>query len=342
MKLKLFVLGFVFLNVYFLQAQESAQELRMGSSYQGDVRAGKEQWYSVRHSEDCIITVETSGDLDTYIEVYDSSSNLITENDDGGEETNARVEIFASAGRTYLLKVRGYDEETYGSYRVWASNRPLPRPSELRFGALTSATLPEGGEQWYRIRPTSNGFVVVETFGNSFDTYLAAHDPSLKLITGDDNGGEGTNSRIELSVEAGKTYLFKLSGLNGKEYGPYQISAIFEPVPPDTERNTERSRAVAVKLGEAMHVYFRSLSESRWYRYDISRNGTAFVVQTRGSMDTLLVLYDGQGNKITEDDDGGEGVNACISQRLNPGTVYIEVKEISGQMGRCTLHAETR
>jgi hypothetical protein len=321
---------------------QNTQELRLGSSLQGVMRDGREQWYSIRHTEDSFITVETSGSLDTYIELYDSSRNLLAENDDGGEDANARVEFFASAGRTYLFKVRGYNDEVNGSYRVWASNRPLPRPSELRFGALTTATLPEGGEQWYSIRPGSNGFIVIETFRNSFDTYLEAYDSSWKMIAENDDGGEGTNARIELSVEAAKTYIFKLKGLDRSEYGSYQISASFEAIPPDTERNTERSRAVTARLGEAVQVYFRAPSESRWYRYEISRNGTTFVVQTRGGLDTILNLYDGQGNRIAEDDDSGEGLNASILQRLNAGIVYIEVKEISGNMGRCTLHLETR
>jgi hypothetical protein len=340
MKLKLIVLGFVFLNAYFLQAQ-NAQELRVGSAVQGNMREGQEQWYSVRNTENSFLTVETSGSIDTYIEAYDSSRNLIAEDDDGGESSNARVDFFASAGTTYLFKVRGYDESISGPYRIWASNRPLPRPSELRFGALTSGTLAEGGEQWYSVRATSGGFVVAETFGDSFDTYLVAYDSSWKVIAENDDGGEDTNSRIELFVESGKTYIFKLIAYGGGS-GPYQISASFEAIPPDTERNTERSRAVAARLGEAIPVFLRAQSESRWYRYDVARNGTTLVVQTRGNLDTYLTLYDARGNKIAEDDDGGENYNASISQRLNSGTVFIEAKELSGQMGRFTLHLETR
>jgi len=126
------------------------------------------------------------------------------------------------------------------------------------------------------------------------------------------------------------------------EGGPYRIRASIESLPPETEWNTERSRAVTIKLGEAIPVFLRSPSESRWYRYDISRAGTQFVVQTRGNMDTTLALYDAQGKLIEEDDDSGDGTNALLSVRLNSGTVYIEVKEYNDGVGRCTLHAETR
>jgi hypothetical protein len=214
-------------------------------------------------------------------------------------------------------------------------------PRELRFGTSVSGTIEEGQEQWFSVRPTGAGVVVVETSGDT-DTILEAYDASRNLIgENDDWNDEDYNARLEIFVEAGKTYLFKLRCYED-ESGPYSIRASFESIPPDTARNTERARAVPIKLGEPVQVYFRSPNESRWYRYDVSRAQTLFVIQTRGNLDTILALYDASGNLIEEDDDSGEDGNALISERLNSGTVYIEVKEYDGGTGRCTLHAETR
>ena len=215
-------------------------------------------------------------------------------------------------------------------------------PRELRFDTWVPGKLREGEEQWFSVRPAGAGFVVVETSGDT-DTYLEAYDASRNLIDeNDDASDDDYNARLEIFAEAGKTYLFKLRGYDEDESGPYSIRASFEPVPPDTERNTDRSRAVPIKLGEPFLVFFRSPSESRWYRYDISRSETLFVVQTRGNLDTILALYDVQGNLIEEDDDSGEDYNALISARVASGTVYIEVKEYDEKLGRCTLHAEIR
>lgn len=332
---------FLFLAVS-LTAQ-TPQELRLGSSLFGNLRVGEELWYNVRAGEAGFLIVETSGnDVDTYLEAYDASNNLIAIDDDSGEDYNARLEIAVEAGRTYRIKLNSYDGSQRGSFRIWASYEPFPQDEELRFGSSLSRTLSAGGAQWFSVRSSQNGFVAVETSGSVVDTYLRAYDASYKLISFNDDGGEDSNAFLEIYVESGKIYFFKLTGYDNEESGQYRIWASFEPIPADTERNTERSRAVTIRLGEAFPVILRSASESRWYRFDIPSSGTTFVVQTMGSLDTTLFLYDSRGNLIVEDDDSGDYYNAMISERLNSGTVYIEVREYSGQIGRCTLHAEIR
>ena len=313
------------------------RELRFDSRISGKLREGAEQWFSVQPPETGIVIVETSGDTDTQLEAYDAARTLIAENDDGGENCNARLEIPVEAGRTYLFKLKGYDKDASGPYQIWAGLRPV---TELNFGIWVPGKLRKGEEQWFSIRPTETGHVVVETSGDT-DTCLEAYGASGSSIANDDDGGEDYNARLELFVEAHKSYRIKLSHFED-ESSPYRIRAGFEPLPPDTERNTDRFRAIPIKLGEPIPVYFRADSESRWYRYDIPRPQTLFVVQTRGNMDTLLAIYDDQGKLIEEDDDSGEGDNALVSKRLGSGTVYIEVKEYEGGMGRCTLHAEIR
>jgi hypothetical protein len=214
-------------------------------------------------------------------------------------------------------------------------------PRELRTGSWVSEKIREGEEQWFSVRAPGSGYIIVETAGD-LDTCLDAYDAARNKIGEDDDGGDDYNARLEIYAEAGKTYLFKLNCFEEDESGVYRIRASFETIPPDTDRNTDRSRALTLKLGEPNQVYLRSQSESRWFRYDIPRPETLFTVQTRGNLDTVLSLYDAGGNHIEEDDDSGEGENALISERLGPGTVYIQVREYDGNMGRCTLHAEIR
>ena len=316
---------------------QTPREMSPGTWVSGKLREGEEHWFSVRPVNAGILTLETSGDLDTYIEGYDASRSLIGEDDDGGEGYNARLSIFAEANRTYLFKLRGYDEDEGGSYRIWASSGSV---RELLPGSEISGTLSENEEQWFSVRSTDNGIMIIETSGNT-DTRIKAYDSSLSEIGEDDDSGEDFNARLEIFTEMNKVYYFRLNAYDD-DNGNYGILATYEPLPPDLERNTERSRAAALKLGEPNPVYLLSPGESRWYRYDIPRAGTLFVVQSRGSMDTTMALYDAEGKMISEDDDSGEGANALISEKIGPGTVYIEVNEYEGQMGRCTLHAEFR
>jgi len=319
---------------------QNTRELRLGSSLSGNLREGDEHWFSIRSSEFGFIVVETTSDMDTWLEAYDAYRDFIASDDDGGDDYNARLEILADAGQTYLFLMRGFNDEVSGPYRIWAGFRPIPAATELFSGSSLSGSFDAGEDRWYSFRPAQTGYVIVETTGDT-DTYLTAYDASYNAITYNDDGGDGFNARIEMFAEAGKTYYFRLNGYDDDENGPYRLWTSFEVIPPDTDRNTERIRALTIRLGEGFTGYLRTSSESRWYRYDLTRQAQ-FIVQTRSAIDTVMYLYDSFGNLITEDDDSGEDNNAMISERLNAGTYYIEVKEYSGQTGRFSVHAEIR
>jgi hypothetical protein len=203
-----------------------ATELRLDTMVSGNLRGGDEYWYSVRASQVGFLAVETSGSTDTYLEAYDSSYKLITTNDDGGEGGNAKIEMMVSAGTTYLFKLRGYSTSTTGSYRIWASSRPIPAATELRIDAIVSGNISEGQDYWYSVRATENGYITVGTMGNT-DTYLEAYDSSYRSLGSDDDSGGNGNAELEIQVQAGQTYLFRLTGYGGYASGPYRIWANF-------------------------------------------------------------------------------------------------------------------
>ena len=343
-KFHVFFILFLFISVSLFA--QTAQELRLGGvPVSGFLNPGTEFWYSVRAASDGFLIVETTGDTDTYLQAYDDRRNLLMENDDGGEGLNARIEMFVNAGRTYLFRLTGFGGHSTGQFRIWASSEPIPAATELRFGQELHVNLTPGVRHWYRVRSTSAGYIVVETDGTVVDTYMYLYDSRYNLLMQDDDSGMGLNARIEILAEPNQTYFFVVRGFHSESIGPYSIWANFEPIPPDTARNTERARAVPVRLGEAMPVHFRALNESRWFRFDATRNRTVFVVQTRGDLETTLILYDSDGYVVAEDSWSGEWPNGLIHTRLNAGTYFIEVRTYSngaGVIGRCTLHAETR
>ena len=308
----------------------------------GSLRYGEEIWYTVKAVETGILVVETSGEVDTYLEAYDEHRNLITEDDDGGDILNARIEMLVKAGNTYLFKLRAY-EGSSGIYSIWTSFIPVAASTDLRIGSAHSGpSIASNESHWYTVRATAKGFLTVETIDKDIDTFLEAYDSNYKLLTHNDDGGVGLNARIDLPVEANQIIHYKIMIIGNIGAEGYTITANLEPFPVDTDRNTERSRAVNIRLGEAFTIFFLQHNETRWYKYEITRAQTKFAVQTRGNIDTMLSLYDSQGNLVAEDDDTGEDTNAFIFETLNPGVYYIEVKTYDGVTGTCTIHAETR
>jgi len=315
---------------------QSPRRLTFGTTVSATLARADEHWYSLYVEEAGRITVQTGGNTDTYMEAYDYFSPMgggpIAEDDDDGEGYNARISLSVEAGRTYYFKVRGYSESETGPYQVWAS---LTTVTALPFNRVLSGNLIDGDEHWYSVRASQSGWLIVQTTGET-DTLLRAYDSGYEFLDSDDDSGEGLNALIEISVEAGKTYLFRVTAYD--EIGRYGIQANFE-APSSEDRNITRGTAIQIMGGDAIPISFRSGSSSRWYYCTIPSPNVILTVQTRGNTDTLLSLYDAQFNEIASDDDSGEDLNASISRTLSPGTVYIEVKLYGGGSGRTTLHA---
>jgi hypothetical protein len=195
---------------------------------------GDAYWYRVQALQDGFLTVETGGDTQTTLEAYDSLYRFFKKDEGSKDGRNARVEIFAKAGATYYFKLRGSSYTTRGPYDIWASSRPIPPEMELPLDTIATGYIRSRERprwlpdiHWYCVRPVESGYITVQTMGTT-RTYLEAYDLSNRLIGANDNGGERGNAILEIPVEAGQTYMFKLRGDDGNASGNYSIRASFD------------------------------------------------------------------------------------------------------------------
>jgi len=288
---------------------QNSHELRIGTFLSGNLRGGEEILYVVRPVETGILTVETTGSIDTILEVYDDQDNFIREDDDSGEDLNARIEIVVAAGKSYYFYLSGYNDHVSGQYRIYASFRPLPVMTDLREGSVISGNLGSGEEIWYRVTSARAGILTVET-ASYIDTMLEVYNESFLLLDEDDDSGEGLNAKIEIDVMPGSTLYFKLSGYSTAN-GPYRILANLRSFP----------APIQLRFG-SFHSGNISSGGVYWYSVRTANSGR-FVVETTGSTDTYLEAYDENYNLIAEDDDGGDGLNARIEIDGEANTTYI-------------------
>ena len=61
----------------------------------------------------------TQSDMDTYMDIYDENGEYITGDDDGGKDSNARIETDLDRG-LYYLEVMPYEENVSGNYSLSA------------------------------------------------------------------------------------------------------------------------------------------------------------------------------------------------------------------------------
>ena len=205
-------------------------ELRVGSFRNGFIEAEESYWFSVRATENGLLLVETTGDTDTYLELYNENFVLLSYDDDGGEDLNARIEVAARAGTTFYYRLRAFGSGS-GPYRIMASSRPYPAPTPLTLRNIHSGTILPGADSWYSVRTTQRGYLIVSVVSATGYTYcvLDIYNESHELINTADRGHDALKI---IPVEANRTYIIRLRGYSSSDSGPYYIFAIQEQHPP--------------------------------------------------------------------------------------------------------------
>lgn len=319
---------------------QTPKALQLGSWISGNLRAAGEEWFSVVSPQGGILIVETSGNIDTYLEIYDQARNLVAENDDGEDEGNARLEFFNDAGKTYLVKLRGYDGDVAGAYRLLATFETLP-PDTARNTSRSGALAIQPGKaeevylraanesRWYSLSIPSAGKLLRVYTEGTLDTMLSLYDTRGTLLQeNDDTYEDDFNAMISMNVSLGTVYIEvkQYDGLQGRTSLHVEFK---DPIRLDSfESDDSMGTAKEIRAGQSQERNFHDDHDQDWALLRITQAGT-YEIRTSAkdkSLDTWLDLYDSQSDEpIASDDDSGGELDALISERLAPGEYYINV-----------------
>jgi hypothetical protein len=211
---------------------EAGDRPRSGGGYQ-------DMWeFEGRQGQDVTIEMHSS-DFDSYLELRDDQGSVLAENDDGGDGQDALILTRLPHNGTYRIVARSYgDHESSGIYELTLTTnadvgRP-GRPAELRDGQTVMGRLEPGDSlvgdstfaDVYTFRAARDGDVQIDLRSGDFDAYLIVKDQrGATLATDDDGSGEGTNSRITLSVRNGQMYrVYANSFGEDRASGMYRLS----------------------------------------------------------------------------------------------------------------------
>ena len=208
------------------------------------------------------------------------------------------------------------------------------RPVAVQPGTWFARALHRGDQDWFALRPVSAGLLVAVTGGDT-DTVITLCRGNEALAQNDDSGDELT-SLLEYPVQPGVDYALCVEGYDGDEAGPYRFMVSLESIRDSGEPDNVASQATSLSPNGHTTGYFLDPEDVDWYRIPLAVAG-ALTVCTEGSMDTIILMYDGENTLIAEDDDGGDYENALVSVRVGPGTVFVRVSAYGGQLGRYTL-----
>lgn len=210
--------------------------------------------------DDFVITIDLESDADSYLFLTDADGALIAWNDDGGDGHDARIQRRLSAG-TYQIIATTFGPRERGLY--WLSIAPsgadqscdsVDEP-ELGLREISTSTSPQDGS-WaddydicaafparrigtytdaYRLLFPRPGFVTVSLSSDEADTYMFLTDIDGNVLVSNDDGGEGTNSRIRTWLTAGE-YIVEATTYAPEECCAYRLEIEeFSQYGPDPE-----------------------------------------------------------------------------------------------------------
>lgn len=182
----------------------------VGSGQIVDLLASDRQEYTLQVEKAGLYQIDlASGAFDTVLELH--GPNVDEEDDDGGSSTNSRMNLMLEPG-TYTLAVKSIDDSSSGQFRLDVKNTALSADivstdgTTISPGITVQALLSrEDGERRFMLNVPQAGPVRIDALSDQVDTTLQLNGPTIDLS--DDDGGSGTNARLQASLPAGRYQL---------------------------------------------------------------------------------------------------------------------------------------
>lgn len=245
-------------------------ELTSGSGTLADDSHFQDYTYQARRGEKLVAGL-TSDDFDAFLHVgrriADGTLENVVSDDDGGGGTHSLVEYVADRDGPVTIRVNTLSAGETGSYSLEVystgggeraaaeAEQPAASIQALRVGQAVRGELARGDAamddgSWYdhyTYTARRGERIVVRMESDDFDTVLGVSGRDEADLVMDDDGGGGTNSRVEYTAAADGPILIRANALNAGEGGSYTlvIESARRSALPGAAR-TERPASVAV------------------------------------------------------------------------------------------------
>ncbi len=213
---------------------------RLGPGSCRGANGGPVDWYQFTLPADATVAmIMTSGDVDGYLSLTDASGKLLRSDDNRYGFGDPLIIQYLSAG-TYRLAARSSSSSSVnGLYEVDVRSILGPRPpfcapkATLPIGGSVSGTASFASCQYidatfadvYRIQVTNSAPVDLRLNSSAFDAYLILLDSKGNLVDQDDDGGGGTNARINRLLAPGTYYVIAKPVSDYTSGGAYTLTA---------------------------------------------------------------------------------------------------------------------
>ena len=232
--------------------------------------------------------VYTTGDLDTYGEIYNSNYDTLDWNYDSGENTNFLMAYTLEEGETYYFVVTVLDGVMVGDISFYVATE-YPDFTDgssypFAFPAIENIeyNVPDIGDYvYYEFVPTNTATYYIYSIGEA-DTYAEFYNSDYEMIGYDFDAGSNLNFLIELELTQGQTYylvtywegdtahtdysiIFSTSGIN--ETGTYFDTSILVDMSEFTVSIEEVNQTLYYQFTPSVSSYYNISSYGEYITY---------------------------------------------------------------------------
>lgn len=279
----------------------------------------RSELYVVEIGERELVSFDVSGPLRAQLTLFDGEELVAR----SGPGESPSLALRAPRSAAYTLAVSSADATSFGPYTLSAQVVDGWDGSVLRSGTAILDWV--DGSRDLPLQVDRRGMYTIDLRSDQFDTVLRISGNGVDAR--DDDGGDGTDSRLSVLLEPG-SYTLNVAGWSGGTQGLYRLAVASRPVPDNLVQGGPLRADGAEVQGAYQGTPLR-------YRFELSRQRLVTIDMRSQHFDSLLVLH-GNGAEH-RDDDGGDGLDARLVRVLEPGAYTIEASAAMGGSGLFTL-----
>lgn len=289
----------------------------------------RSQTYQIKLDANQAVEVKLGGALAGRLTVFKGNALVAAASGSEYGAANNQVSLAfrSTEAGTYTVGVSGMAAESFGPFVLTAkpiaayNGQPIAVDGEAIDWLINDS-------QEYKLKIDKAGLYSIGVESAAFDTVLSLSGNGV--AEENDDGGNGTNSRLQLYLEPGE-YTAAVHSL-GDSKGAFKLtlgaSNLEEgTIVRDGTRLPLNTRITGLVSSEGRRSFDFVLAERSRVTFDA--RSTDF--------DTVLEV---SGNGVNaEDDDGGSRTDSRLELNLAPGTYTVDVRSLGGNPGSFTLLA---
>ena len=303
--------------------------------------------------------VMESTDFDAYLKLAaEGKDEEVETDDDGAGGTNARIIATLEDGE-YTISANTLSADETGSYTLRVTALPPaapPRAPVALTGNTVNGTLNDSDplaedETYYddyKYVAKARESVTIELTAADFDAYLEVgrmEDGKFESLKSNDDGPDGTNSRLEYTFPSAGEYIIRANTLTSGETGPYTLRLTSTGIRPVVAQPAARP----IRLGEVLTGALADtdpIADDDTYYDEFVFTGTAgdrvVVDLASPDFDSYLILgkmTDGEFEPLAQNDDnqdGGTGSTVVFTLPSN-GPYIVRANSLGKATGAYTV-----